>query len=284
MNKTLSITYRTLTANLNLKNAIYLLFILLTSLIFFQFNIFPTRELNLNNLQVVEALFTNKFLWWGFIWLIGIPAFLYFSFLISNSISREITSGTALLIFTRPVKRIEFVLGRFLGFWLFFNLINAVILFFIPALQNLLFRMPNLLLFPMYKISFLLLLYSFFFTAIISSLGVLLSSKFKKSLISLAAFFVLFILTYFLPIINSQLRIPNLPYLLKPFFSLPFSYLNLLPAAAKMLNLFTNTYQVSPLIVINNFINPFAAFILIFFLILLFLVLACFVLVRQDIT
>jgi ABC-type transport system involved in multi-copper enzyme maturation permease subunit len=282
MNKTITIAKRTLLDNFNRKSLLFLLFILITSVLFLQSGIVSKYNVNLNDFRVLEALYTSKFLMIGFIWTLGIPVLIYFALLISGSISKEINSGMTLLVLTRPVKREEYLLGKFLGYWKFFNLFNLISLILIPAANNVFFGMPAAYLIPMYKVALALFVYGIILTAILTSLGIMLSCKIKRSLISLMVLFVFLLTIYLVPLVNNVSS--GIPYLIKPFFSIiDWFNIGILPDAARGLSMFTGTYYVSSNLVFSNFGSPLLTILLFVGILIGLLVLARFIFIKKDI-
>lgn len=280
MSKIIQIAKRTLLNNLNFKSLIYSIFILVTSLIIFYFSKSFPFGINSNDLRAWEALYVTNFLTIGIFWIVGIPALLYFSYILANSISEDINSGIALLIFTRPVSRREFVFGRFIGLFLFFNLISGILLFLFPVLLNMFFWVSKIFLFSMFKVSFALFLYGILLSFAIASIGIFLSTNIRKGLISLSILFSIMLLAYFLPFLGVIQYIITI----KPFFYVVSWFdLNLIPTVLIMVDTVTNSYYRTGNIIIENFSSPIITFLVSVVIPIIIIILSGYMLSKQDI-
>ena len=289
MNKIFQIATRTFTERLNLKTLIFCLAIMTISVVIFSMTAQASMNfLSSSDLRVWEATYSSIFLGLGILWIIGIPTLLYFSFILSGSISEEINSGLALLIFTRPVKRGEFLLGRFIGIFLFFNLINGILLFSFPLLANLLLGMDGIFLVPLLEISLAMFAYGFLLNFFLTSLGVFLSSNVRKNLVSISILFtfilIVFVASLFLGVNQSELQ--NYTALAKPFFSVFSMFdVNLVPEFVSIAtNPIVNSYRIGGDVMIENF-SPLPITLLFALIIPIILIIAAiYTLSRQDVT
>jgi len=261
MGKVIQILGRTVKRSLNKKALIYVIFILVSSLIIFYLNQSFPYDMNRTDLRVWEAVYAGDFLSLGILWIVGLPFLIYLSFLLSKSISDEINSGTALLVLTRPVKRKEFVLSKFLGLVVFLNIINAIILFVFPALANFM-GVPAIFLPTLFKTSLALLLYSLVLSLALAAIGIFLSANLRKSTISLSSLFILIFVSFFFPLLSNLVTtLPKIP-IVKPFYSvMGFFNIPLLPGSVSIVNVFTNSYYTTSKAIIGNF-SPLLVIIL----------------------
>ena len=288
MNKIFQIATRTFLDRINLKTLIFSLIVMSISVISFIISLTGIGE-TVVDLRFLEAYYSSIFLSIGIFWMVGIPSFLYFSYFLSNSISEDINSGLALLIFTRPIKRGEFLLGKFIGLLAFINLINGIFLFSFPAIANLFLGVDKTFLLPMLKVSFALFSYGFLLSFFVASLGIFLSSNMKKSLLSVSTLFGFILAAYFVPLIFSFSGNPpaiyNYTTLIKPFFSV-FSLfdISLLPAIIQYtISPITNAYSITGNVLIGNFSPPILILLFVVIIPIILIVLAIYALSRQDI-
>lgn len=182
------------------KTFIYIFIILIIS----YYLIFKTANIHSPNLSLldVQAQLVSNYFMFGFFIIIGIPFLLYLVLLSAGAISREVDKGTFLLIFSRPIRRFDVLLGKFLGIFIYFFLVNAFILFLLPALGSLFLGLSTSTLFLLYKTSFILLIYSIFITAFIVSLAFVFSSKFKKTIATAVILFIIVLGIFLIPAAN----------------------------------------------------------------------------------
>ena len=280
MNKIIQIAGRTLSSNLNFKAMIYVFFILITSILFFYFNVAFFQSFN--DLRTLNAAYSTAFLSMALVWMLGIPAFFYFGYLLANSISEDINSGIALLIFTRPITRREFLLGRFLGLFTFFNIIHFLLLFSFPAIANIFLGVQSVFLFSMFKVSFALFPYTILLSFAFASFGILLSTGIRKSLFSLAILFGCVLFIFVLPIILSLSGKPDYAPVIKPFYHV-VKFFNLDVFSSVGVGL-TYSYLTSGDIIIENFSSGIYTILFSLVIPILLIVLAVFNLSREDIT
>jgi ABC-type transport system involved in multi-copper enzyme maturation permease subunit len=218
------------------KTLSYLFFMIISSVL-----IFCLSSEQRASLLYWQGASVGVFFLLGFFWIVGVPFLLYIGSIAIGLISKEINEGTIMLIFTRPVKRSEFLIGKFLGVFFYGIFLNAFLLFFIPSLSAIFLKFDSAFLFELYKVAFALFIYSIFLTLFISSIGILLSSKFENNIISMAILFVIILVTYFLPFmvrsIYKQIFLPDLALLLGAMASSFFDGFG-----AKMLPLFKSEF------------------------------------------
>lgn len=200
-NKSFIIMKKKLLDNFSIfKTFIYIFIILIIS----YYLIFKTANIHSPNLSLldVQAQLVSNYFMFGFFIIIGIPFLLYLVLLSAGAISREVDKGTFLLIFSRPIRRFDVLLGKFLGIFIYFFLVNAFILFLLPALGSLFLGLSTSTLFLLYKTSFILLIYSIFITAFIVSLAFVFSSKFKKTIATAVILFIIVLGIFLIPAAN----------------------------------------------------------------------------------
>jgi ABC-type transport system involved in multi-copper enzyme maturation permease subunit len=284
MNKIIQVALNFIRRNLNLKSLIYILFILLSSLIFFFISTSNLHSnLNENDLRVWDSNYSGAFLIVGLLWIIGIPFFVYLSFFLAKSISDEVSSGTALLILTRPVSRKEFILGKFFGITFFFTLINGIILFTLPPIINLLgvsaVYIPSLML-----TSLALFFYGIILCFVFSAIGIFFSSTINKNLISVSLLFILIILSFFVPFIFSSMN-KDIFFPLKPFsFILDLFPLKFTPSSISLIDSFFDSFYWSNTIIIANPVSPILFFLISFIFPVVTILFCLYLFSKRDIT
>jgi len=211
MNKISIILKKTLVDCFSIKKtALYLVFMLITSYFFaFKFNIRSFS--NMLFLDQQATLVSNYFLV-GFIWIVGIPYLLYLIILSANTLTKEISSGTFLLLFSRPIKKLDILLGKFSGILIYLMLINAYILFLLPSLVGLFYGLSSSLVYSLYKVSGVLFLYGIFITAFIMALSFLLSTKFKKATTTSVILFAIVLSIFLLPFLTTNIAQKDVGY------------------------------------------------------------------------
>ena len=213
MKKVWIIAKKVLLDNLGIiKTLTYLIFMIISSVLIFCLS--APQE---TSLLYWQGNLNGIFFLLGFFWIVGVPFLLYIGSIAIGMISKEINEGTIMLIFTRPVERNEFLVGKFLGVFFYSLILNAFLLFFIPSLSAVFLGLDNVLLFELYKISIALFIYSIFLGLFISSFGILLSARFENNIISMAILFVVILITYFFTFmirsIGIKLFLPDLALL-----------------------------------------------------------------------
>ncbi|MBS3151861.1 ABC transporter permease [Candidatus Woesearchaeota archaeon] len=217
MNKALIIAKQTFIENLSLKKTwIYFIFVVSITLLGLKLSIQPGYL----NFIDKNAEFVSWYFLMGFFWIVGLPYMLYIGALSVNSVSKEINDGTIMLVFTRPLRRYEFLLGKFLGLFFYGLFINTMILFFVSSLVGIFYALDATIMKSLYTASFSLFFYNILLTFFIISFGMFLSSNIKKNIISMSVLFVLILSIFFIPpIINATIgsyqdKVPDLAFLL----------------------------------------------------------------------
>lgn len=149
------------------------------------------------SLTMQTQIIAGIFIVLSFIWLAGVPLALLAAFTCANFISKEEADGTLLLLVSKPVRRFEIILGKFLAFLINVALLELIVLLSAPliifnlmgidpfVLDYLLRLVPSIFLFSMFV--------AFIFGAISTTLSVF-SKNSAKTVIVLVA---LVILIYF---------------------------------------------------------------------------------------
>jgi ABC-type transport system involved in multi-copper enzyme maturation permease subunit len=140
----------------------------------------------------------------GFFWVIGVPYFLYIGSISTSSISKEVNDGTIMLAFTRPLKRYEFLAGKFLGIFLYGILLNLFILAVLSSMIGISWHLDNAASSSVYHVAIALFSYSILATLLIVSFGMLLSCVLRKNIIGMAALFAFIVLAFFAPPVISM--------------------------------------------------------------------------------
>jgi len=247
MSKIKIIMKKTFVDNLSIKKtAIYTVFILITSYLF-AFGIEAQNKSNMLFLDQQVNLVSNYF-FTGFIWIVGIPYLLYLIILTAGTLSKEIESGTFLLIFTRPVKKQSIIIGKFLGLFFYLMLINAYILFLLPSLAGLFQGLSSSLVSSLYLVSIVLFVYSIFITFFIMALSFVLSTKIKKTIITSVVLFVVVLAIFLMPMLVTNISDKEVGYNLGYSFGslgvnvLELSGLNLNPQIKNQFGSLTGVY------------------------------------------
>ena len=205
------IAKRTIGENLKIKkNLIYLGIVLLLAILF-NLNI-SSYIFNVN--QINAQIASTYYMWLLFIGA-GLPFFIYICYISSSSINKELNDGTALMLFTRPLSRTEFIIGKFIGILGYITIINAVLFLLIPAILNL-FYGADLSLWIIYKLSFIFLIFSVLFSTAFVAISIFLSSILKHSVTVFLIMIAIIIFIYFAPIINTIIGTSVAPNLIKP--------------------------------------------------------------------
>gem|GEM_PF-3562950 len=237
------------------KNWLYLLFIIITSSLLAKVifsNLAGSTSFTDQFYGSVSGLFLI-----GFFWIVGIPYFIYLGAISVGAVSREFNEGTAMLIFARPVRRLEFIIGKALGIITYGILLNVISILFIASVIGIMFGLDYATLLALYNTSFALIIYSVFVTLLITSVGLFISLIVKKTIISMTLLFVFILLVFvFPPVINYSLEskignyqetIPDFAFLLGSLSTGILNSFNLdLDSTTKnSLSLVTNTYTES---------------------------------------
>ena len=77
------------------------------------------REMQL--VKLTDYMFTLSFLW-----IAGIPLIFMSAGMVSSMVSSELTEGTMLQLITKPVRRWEVIVGKFLAFFILFAVVEIL--------------------------------------------------------------------------------------------------------------------------------------------------------------
>ena len=183
-----------------MKNIIYLSLMVVVAILIFYFSLSSVSEY-----QDVNTYLSGLIVIVGFYWIAGTPYLIYMGTLTIGTISNEFKKGTILLILTRPIKRIEFFLGKFLGLFIYGILLNMTTILFVTSLVCIIFRLPNSITISAYYASFSFIIYSGILCAFIIVFGLILSTIIKSSRISMTILFVLILSLLFLPLFLKEM-------------------------------------------------------------------------------
>ena len=217
----LQIAKRTIFENLKIKNnLIYFAIVIIFAILF---NLGISSYLGINE---IEASIASNYFVWALLISAGAPFLIYICYIASGSINKELNSGTALMLFTRPLSRKEFIIGKFLGILGYIAIINAFIFLFVPTLMNLFFGASTNILPIIWKLSLVFYVFSILFSTIFVSISILFSTIFKHSITVFLIMIGIILALYILPIINeSALQISIIPNIVKPVFASTVSVL-----------------------------------------------------------
>ena len=133
----------------------------------------------------------------SFVWLAGVPIALLAAFTCANFISKEEADGTLLVIVSKPVRRHEIILGKFLAFLVNAALLELIVLLFAPLLFfNMAGIDPSVLDYLLGLVPFIFL-YSMFIAFIFGAISTALSVLSRSSAKIVIALVALVILVYF---------------------------------------------------------------------------------------
>jgi len=243
-NKILIIMKKNLLDNFSIiKTSLYVILILAIS----YFSIFQSRYFESGySFLDVQANLISQYFTMGFFFIVGIPYLLYLILLSAGVVSKEIDDGTFLLIFSRPVKRIDVLFGKFLGIFSYLTLVNAYILFTLPSLGALFFGLSKSTLFLLYEVSITLFLYGLLVTLFTLSLVFAFSSKFKKIVLISIALFIIVSAIFITPMVINM-GFADMKTQTNPFASLGVNILerfdlDLSPDSKVSFSMFTGTY------------------------------------------
>jgi ABC-type transport system involved in multi-copper enzyme maturation permease subunit len=188
--------------------------------------------------QTVAGLFIVL----SFIWLAGVPIALLAAFTCANFISKEEADGTLLLLVSKPVRRYEIILGKFLAFLVNMALLELTILLFVSLLLFNLMGIDPFVLDYLLGIVPFIFLYSMFIAFIFGAISTTLSVLSRSSVKIVIALVALVMLIYFgfpflirVPAVSSGIYDKYMLYYFDVNYHLGNSYI-----------LFLSNYKISP--------------------------------------
>lgn len=143
--------------------------------------------------QMVVAIFIIS----TFIWLAGIPLTILSSITCGDFISKEYQEGTLLLLVSKPVKRYEIIVGKFLAFLLNSLVLESIVLISSPLILYYLLNLDVYILEAMIRLVPWLMLYSMFVTFVFGCMATALSTIFNSRIKVLVVMVTIIILVYF---------------------------------------------------------------------------------------
>jgi len=132
----------------------------------------------------------------GFLWIGGIPLVFMCAGTMSSMINSEITEGTLLQLITRPVRRWEVIIGKFLAFFILFAFVE-ILAFLLSAYLLIYFSGAHLSVFVS-MLAFLppLIIYSFLVAVFFGSISLVLSTVIRKNAFTIVIVAFLVMLFY----------------------------------------------------------------------------------------
>ena len=184
--------------NLELKKTLIYYFLMLGSSLAF---LILTKPRPTSNFLAYKATLVSNYFLVGYLWICGLPFLLYTIYLSAGCISKEVSKGTFLLVLSRPVKRSHIIIGKFLSIVLYGMIINFALLAALPAGLVLFLHLDTTIVVALYKASLALMLYTLIISSLITSLGMVFSSKFENVIVTTIILIVGVLLILFLPTI-----------------------------------------------------------------------------------
>ncbi|HEC89232.1 MAG: hypothetical protein DRN12_05495 [Thermoplasmata archaeon] len=186
------VMFKTLEDLFNLKRTIIFLIVVLLAPIIF--SIIAPRDVIFNFDTMTMAtqiqMITMVYILMTFIWIAGIPLVLLISVTCGDFISKEEQDGTLLLLTSKPIRREEIVIGKYLAFLINIMILETIVILLTPLLIYFLLPIDPLVLDTMASLIPSLILYAFFvaltFGALATAFSCFSISRFK-TIISLVA-------------------------------------------------------------------------------------------------
>ncbi len=176
---------------------VYLVILLAVPVItsFFMSSKISSYPIDMQVVKLTDYLFVLSYLW-----IAGIPLVFMSAGTISSIVTAERTQGTMLQLVTKPLRRWEIIIGKFLAFFILFAFVE-ILAFLLSIYLMIYFSGCHMSVFPS-MLAFLppLLLYSFIVSIFFGSIALLLSTALKKTAhtILIIAFLVMFFYIGFL--------------------------------------------------------------------------------------
>lgn len=147
--------------------------------------------LDMQVVKLTDYLFTLSF-----VWIAGIPLVFMSAGTISSMTSSEINEGTVLQLVSRPLRRWEVIIGKFLAFFILFAFVE-VVAFIVSTYLLIYFSGCHLSIFwPMLAFLPPLLLYSFIVAVFFGSIALLLSTLIRKTALTIVIMAFLVMIFY----------------------------------------------------------------------------------------
>ncbi len=178
------------------KILIYLAVVLIPQLLFI--NLSKEAQMFSNSGMALKTEFLiGFFLVFAFIWVCGIAPALLSSLVCSAFVAQEEADGTLLMVISKPIKRVNFLLSKFLAFALSALVLSALSLFASIYLWASLFSLDFYSLFRVLSLFPILTFYSFFVSIIFGSMSAAISTMFSSKIKALVPMILILILTFF---------------------------------------------------------------------------------------
>ncbi len=147
------------------------------------------REMQL--VKLTDYMFTLSFLW-----IAGIPLIFMSAGMVSSMVSSELTEGTMLQLITKPVRRWEVIVGKFLAFFILFAVVE-ILAFVLSSYLLVYFSGCHLSVFSS-MLAFLppLVIYSFVVMVFFGSISLVLSTVIRKTALTIVIMAFLVMIFY----------------------------------------------------------------------------------------
>ena len=155
--------------------------------------------INLSSLTLAmeTQMITGMFVISSFIWIVGIPLVLLASITCGDFISKEYQDGTLLLLISKPIRRWEIIIGKFLAFLLSSLLLESIVLVSSPLIIFYVMDLDIYILETMVRLVPWLITYSVFVAFIFGSIATAFSSMFNNRIKTIVVMVIITILVYF---------------------------------------------------------------------------------------
>jgi len=197
--KILVIALKTLEDFFSLKTTVFYLIAMLIVPVLFSLILRSQNAMNFSNmtLEMQAIILTNLFLVFSFLWISGLPLVLFSIIKCSGFISGEDNKGTLLILVSKPVKRSEIILGKFLAFLLYIAIMQAAILLVVPYIWTLINGLDLYVFGKLLGAVIPVYLYSLFVAIIFGSIATALSSISRNTVRTVIVLVFVTILIFF---------------------------------------------------------------------------------------
>ncbi len=155
--------------------------------------------LGLNNmtLEMQAAFITGLFIVMAFLWTAGFPLVLFTFIKCAGFISKEDADGTLLILVSKPIKRSNILLGKFLAFLIYTLTLQLIVLLLIPYIWTQVYGLDLFVFSSLLKVVLPIFIYSTFVLLIFGSIASALSTVTKNSVKIITILVVLTIFLFF---------------------------------------------------------------------------------------
>lgn len=145
-------------------------------------------------MQVVKL--TDYMFTLSFLWIAGIPLIFMSAGMVSSMVTSEVTEGTMLQLITKPVRRWEVIVGKFVAFFILFAVVE-ILAFVLSSYLLIYFSGCHLSVFTS-MLAFLppLVIYSFVVMVFFGSISLVLSTVIKKTALTIVIMAFLVMIFY----------------------------------------------------------------------------------------